>query len=276
MPRTALIIGAGIGGLSAGIALRRAGWTIRIYERAASPRELGFGLALAPNAIAALRELGVDEPILARGYEPRRAECRRPDGVVVKRAELPPGVLNGPMVIALRSVLHGALLDAVTTEAITLNSSAAGFEPSDDGVRLRLADGSAVEGDLLVGADGFNSIIRRTLHPTEAPPRSCGLIAVRGTTHAAIEHLRGLDAVYYMGPGIESMLVRASETGIYWFLSLARELVPPGVTDPREIMRFMAPSFDETFRSITSATDDLRYDELFDRDVLPSWGAGTQ
>jgi 2-polyprenyl-6-methoxyphenol hydroxylase-like FAD-dependent oxidoreductase len=49
MSRTALIVGAGIGGLSAGIALRRAGWAVRIFERAASPRELGFGLALAPN-----------------------------------------------------------------------------------------------------------------------------------------------------------------------------------------------------------------------------------
>ena len=58
MTRTALIAGAGIGGLSAGIALRRAGWDIRIFERAASPRELGFGLLVAPNAIAALRRAG--------------------------------------------------------------------------------------------------------------------------------------------------------------------------------------------------------------------------
>ncbi len=52
MERTALIAGAGIGGLSAGIALQRAGWQVRVFERAASVRELGFGLLLAPNAIA--------------------------------------------------------------------------------------------------------------------------------------------------------------------------------------------------------------------------------
>jgi 2-polyprenyl-6-methoxyphenol hydroxylase-like FAD-dependent oxidoreductase len=51
--RTALIVGAGIGGLSAAIALRQAGWNVRIFERAESARELGFGLSLAPNAIAA-------------------------------------------------------------------------------------------------------------------------------------------------------------------------------------------------------------------------------
>jgi len=52
--RTALIVGAGIGGLAAAIALRAAGWRVRVFERSASPRELGFGLNLAPNAIAAL------------------------------------------------------------------------------------------------------------------------------------------------------------------------------------------------------------------------------
>ena len=57
--RVALIVGAGIGGLSAGITLRRAGWDIRIFERAGSPRELGFGVGLAPNALVALRKLGV-------------------------------------------------------------------------------------------------------------------------------------------------------------------------------------------------------------------------
>ena len=59
MSRTAIIVGAGIGGLAAGIALRRAGWRTRIFERAAAPRELGFALNLAPNAVSALRALGV-------------------------------------------------------------------------------------------------------------------------------------------------------------------------------------------------------------------------
>ena len=63
----ALIAGAGIGGLAAGIALRRAGWDIRIFERAETPRAIGFALGLAPNAIAALRELGVADAIVRTG-----------------------------------------------------------------------------------------------------------------------------------------------------------------------------------------------------------------
>ena len=67
MTRTALIVGAGIGGLSAAISLRQAGWNVRVFERAASVRELGFALLVAPNAMAALRELGVPDVVLAHG-----------------------------------------------------------------------------------------------------------------------------------------------------------------------------------------------------------------
>jgi len=277
LSRTALIVGAGIGGLSAGIALRQAGWNIRIFERAASPRELGFGLGLAPNAIAALAELGVADVVLARAFTPRRGELRRLDGTVLKRAELPPGALGGPMVLALRPALHGALLEAVGLDAITLSAEATGFTVTGNRVVLHIrngANGTAAEGDLLVGADGVNSVIRNALHPSQSPPRSSGIVAVRGAVHGAVHHLGDLSGVYYLGPGVESMLIRASDTGIYWFLSLARELVPPDMRDPAAVLAHMTPRFDATFRAVTSATEELRYDELVDRDPIPFWGKG--
>jgi 2-polyprenyl-6-methoxyphenol hydroxylase-like FAD-dependent oxidoreductase len=275
MTRTALVVGAGIGGLSAGIALRRAGWNVRIFERAATSRELGFGLLLAPNAIAALRELGVADDVLARGAAPAKAEVRRPDGTVLKRADFPPPeALGGPMVVALRQALHGVLLDAVGLDAIEFGNEAASFSATDSRVTLRLAHGQQVEGDLLVGADGVGSVIRRELHPSEPAPRSSGLVAVRGAVHGVLHHLGDLSAVYYLGPGIEAATVRASDTGIYWFLSITRELAPAGVTDPAAVVAHLAPRFDETFRAVASATTEMRFDELIDRDPLPSWGRG--
>ena len=272
--RTALIVGAGIGGLSAGIALRQAGWRVCIVERAASPRELGFGLGLAPNAVQALRALGVADAVLARGFAPRRGELRRMDGTVLKRAELPPQALGGPLFMALRPALHGALLDAIGPEALTLGCEATGFTTDGGRVTLRLADGRLIEGDLLIGADGIGSVVRRQLHPAEPPPRPSGIVAVRGAVHGALAHLGDLSAVYYLGPGVESVLIRASETGIYWFLSLARELVPPGLREAAAVVAHMAPRFDATFNAVTSRTDDLRLDELVDRDPLPAWGHG--
>jgi 2-polyprenyl-6-methoxyphenol hydroxylase-like FAD-dependent oxidoreductase len=270
-----LIVGAGIGGLSAGIALRQSGWNVRIFERGASVRELGFGLLVSPNAIAALRELGVADTVMARGCAPKRGEVRRMDGTVLKRADFPPPeALGGPTVIALRHALHGALLDAFGTDAICLSSEAIGFSATDKGIALRLASGAVAEGDLLVGADGIGSVIRRTLYPAEPEPRSSGIIAVRGGVHGAIQHLGGLSGIYYLDRGVEAFLVQASDTGIYWALALANSLVPPGMRDPRAIVRHMSPQFDPPFRAVASMTEDLRCDELVDRDPLKVWGRG--
>lgn len=278
MTRTALIVGAGIGGLSAAIALRRAGWQIRVFERRPSPSELGFGLALAPNAMAALHQLGVADAVLARGHAPRlvAGEVRRMDGRVLKRVDRFPirEALGGPMVIALRQALHGVLLDAVGLDAIRVGCDVKGFTRQGGGVELQLADGETVEGSVLIGADGVGSVLRRALHPSEPPARSSGIIAVRGAVHGALHHLGDRFAVYYLGRGVESTIVRASDTGIYWFLSLARELVPSGMRDPAAIVAHMAPRFDGTFRAISAATDDLRCDELVDRDPLPFWTRG--
>ena len=95
--RRALIVGAGIGGLAAGVALRRAGWDIRIYEKAASPRELGFGVLLAPNALAALRELQVADAVTRTSPAPGQVEIRRLDGHVVRRFN---AQIGGPSVVA--------------------------------------------------------------------------------------------------------------------------------------------------------------------------------
>ena len=147
MTRTALIVGAGIGGLSAAISLRHAGWNARIFERAASVRELGFGLGVAPNAMAALRELGVADVVLARGFAPTRGEVRRMDGTVLKRAEFPPPeAMGGRTVVALRAALHGALLEAVGEDTVTLDSEATGFTVAGDRVTLRTGDGDIAEG----------------------------------------------------------------------------------------------------------------------------------
>jgi len=110
--RTALIVGAGIGGLAAGIALRRAGWRARVFERAAAPRELGFALNLAPNAVAALRTLGVAGRIEAEGHRTGTVELRRLDGRPLKRLDVAALDAPAPALMVLRQTVHGALLDA--------------------------------------------------------------------------------------------------------------------------------------------------------------------
>ena len=105
--RTALIVGAGIGGRAAGIALRRAGWRARVFERAAAPRELGFALNLAPNAVVALRALGVADRVEAEGHRMRVGELRRMNGQMLKRLDIGAVAPGTPSLIALRQTVHG-------------------------------------------------------------------------------------------------------------------------------------------------------------------------
>src|SRR6478672_5214638 len=142
--RRALIVGAGIGGLAAAVALRRAGWEVRVFERASSPRELGLADAIRRG-----------------GFIATSGEMRRPDGTVLRRfdtASLRP-LLEEDTVCILRPVLHGALLEAVGLSSIELEAPAIRFDLRPDGVQVRLADGRTDDGQLLVGADGVASVI---------------------------------------------------------------------------------------------------------------------
>jgi 2-polyprenyl-6-methoxyphenol hydroxylase-like FAD-dependent oxidoreductase len=276
--RTALIVGAGIGGLAAGLALRRAGWTVRIFERAVNPRELGFALNLAPNATAALRELGVAERVIAAGHITRSAEVRRTRGDVLRRVDVaahrPP--TSTPSVVALRPVLHGALLDAVGAEQLSLASEAVGFEVSGHDAALHFQDGRTVTGNALIGADGIASVIRTRLHPAEPPLRASGYCAIRGVAYDAADLLDDLSGAGYFGPGVEIGTARASATAIYWYVSLLAADIPTNTRDPRTIFARCAAGIHDRLDAIARATrdEDLRFDELFDREPIRDWGSG--
>ena len=271
--RTALIVGAGIGGLAAAVSLARAGWTVRIFERAASPRELGFALALAPNAMAALQELGLSRAMIGAGVTATRFELRSPDGRAIRRFSAPPG---GVGMIALRTALHEQLLTAVGPEPLVLSSEVVDFEQDGDDVHLRFRDHRIERGDLLVGADGVGSIIRKRLHPTEPPPSPSGFVAVRGLARGVADTLGDLVAVGYLGDGIEAAAARASEDAIYWYLSLLSQDLSGHSMEPQPVADRVTRGFDPRYRAIIAATSDadMRLDELLERRPLDAWGAG--
>jgi 2-polyprenyl-6-methoxyphenol hydroxylase-like FAD-dependent oxidoreductase len=276
-PRTALIAGAGIGGLAAGVALRRAGWNVHIFERAANPRELGFALNLAPNAIAALRELGVADRVVDAGDLTGDAEIRTNGGRVLRRINISSALDRSPSIVALRPVLHGALLSAVGSDGLELAHEVTGFRQTSDGVEIACADGCTAAGDVLIGADGVGSVLRRQLHPHEPPPRPSQYIAARGVASGAGERMAGLSAVAYFADGFEAATVRAGKDAIYWYMSLlARDVGDARAVRARAILETRAAALDDHFRAILAATpdDDLRMEPLYERAPLGAWGAG--
>lgn len=206
----------------------------------------------------------------------RSLEIRRGDGTPLKRIDF--AVAQGSLhsLVALRTVVHGSLLDAVGTDVLALDSAAAGYDITPEGVSLRLADGRRVHGSVLIGADGVGSIVRRVLHPGEPDPRPSGFHAIRGVTHGAADQLGDVSAAVYLGDGIEAGLARANSNAVYWYLSLLDGDVETGAADPRATVEGVAQSLDRRFASIALATrpEDLRLDRLFQRDPLDTWGSG--
>jgi 2-polyprenyl-6-methoxyphenol hydroxylase-like FAD-dependent oxidoreductase len=269
----ALIVGAGVGGLAAGVALRRAGWDVRIHERAANPRELGFGLLLAPNALAALDELGLGDRLRRAAAAATRVEIRRLDGRVLRRLDTQVG---GPSMVALRPDLHGALLDAVGSDALRLGSEVRSYHRDGPGVAIALRDGTTESGDVLIGADGVDSIVRRRLHPSEPPPRPSGFCAIRGVSHGVASVLGDLAAVGYLDEGVEAATALAGRDVVYWYFSLLSSETPTPAGDPRAALADRLERADAALRTVVAAAraEDVRFDDLWRRDPLRTWGDG--
>jgi 2-polyprenyl-6-methoxyphenol hydroxylase-like FAD-dependent oxidoreductase len=273
---SALIVGAGIGGLAAGIALHRAGWDVRIFERAPQLRATGFALSIAPNAVQALDALGVGEAVRAIAWPVGEAELREGSGRRLKRFSVEAAVGRARSLFAPRQALLQALFEAVGPECVHLGSGATAFAVHDDRVNLTLGSGEQMAGDLLIGADGAGSVVRQLLHPDEAPPPLSAYIGVRGLALTAAPLLGDNSIVGYMGGGVEAATIRVSRDAVYWYVS-ARTARAPRLDAPADaLLTWSAGLLDTPFRAVVESTrtDDVRIDALLDREVINPWGRG--
>jgi 2-polyprenyl-6-methoxyphenol hydroxylase-like FAD-dependent oxidoreductase len=272
---SALIVGAGIGGLAAAIMLRRAGWDVRVLERAESPRELGFALALAPNALKALREIGLADAVAREGAEVHTFEVYRADGSVLKRVTFRRGGTDMRSVVTLRPALHGALLAAVPADALLLGHEVSDVAAAGDDASVTLTDGRTLTADVVIAADGVGSAIRRRLHPAEPPPRPSGYHALRGVTHDAAHQMERVSVAVLLGDGIEAGFARASATAVYWYMSLVDELAKPADT-AADVLARCTRGLDPRFAAIAHAArpEDMRMEPLFVRSPIEGWGRG--
>ncbi len=169
-PLHALVAGAGIGGLSAALALARAGWRVTVLERAAVIEEAGAGLQISPNASRILADFGVLDRLRLTATEPEALYIRRArDGSELIRLPLGPLAQlrwKSPYLVAHRADLQRTLIEALAHEpsvVIKTATSVLGFASSDEGVQVGGKMGLAnvrFEGDLLIAADGLRSVLR--------------------------------------------------------------------------------------------------------------------
>ena len=161
--KRALIIGGGIAGLSAAIAMERLDWEIVLVERATAFTAVGTGISLAPNALFAFRQLGLAELIRAAGYWQRRCVLRAIDGSVV--GEFDVSDWTNDRISIHRGHLQKILLAAISRVQYKLGTVVREIDIDDTGVRVRLSDGSSGRYSLVVAADGYRSDLRARLRP---------------------------------------------------------------------------------------------------------------
>lgn len=204
-----LIAGAGIGGLTAALALLQRGHEVEVYEQAQALTEVGAGVQVSPNGSRVLYALGVGEQVTAISCETPGKVIRlwstgqgwEPFDLVQECVER----YGFPYLTVYRPDLLGALEAAVRAAApgaIRLGRKAAGFDDLGERVRLRFADGTSAEGDMLLGADGIHSVVRHQLWG-EAKARFTGLFAWRGVIpmETLPERMQRAVATNWVGPG---------------------------------------------------------------------------
>jgi len=274
--RDVVIAGAGIGGLTAAIALSRSGIRVRVLERATAIHPAGAGLALQPNAMAVLAALGLDDAVAAAGAALSRAVLLDPSGRQLGPETRLERIFENPMarVVALhRARLHDVLLAAAGRSVVRTGVRVTSYEQAADSVLVIADDGTRLETELLVGADGLHSTVRAQL-VHDGPPRYAGYTSWRGVTPAG--SVPPPDRVTETwGRGERFGVVDIGFDEIYWFA--VADAAPGGTDgDVRAELRARFGGWHAPVAAVLDATpaDRILRTDIFDRDPITRWHAG--
>src|SRR5215207_2765618 len=205
-----LVIGAGIGGLTAALALRASGFDVHVYEQAHALREVGAGLALGSNAVRVLQRLGFADALREFGVRSASWDLRDwQSGEVLGGVPLGDAAESdwgAPFYNAHRADLHDALRGALGDEHVTLGACCVSVDQRGDEVEIGFADGRRAVGDLLVGADGVHSVVREYVAGPDQPvwwPQ----VAWRGLAPGAVGREVGLELRQHLIRGPDTLFV---------------------------------------------------------------------
>ncbi|MCP3144495.1 FAD-dependent monooxygenase [Pyxidicoccus xibeiensis] len=276
-PRHVLIAGAGIGGLTLACALRRAGLSATVFERADALRWVGAGIIVQMNAAVALRRIGLADAVAAAGASPTDSAILRPSGAAITRLPVQrlQQELGVPMTCIHRARLQAVLLEHAGPEHVRLGRAVAGFTDDGQGITVTLSDGSFVKGDVLVGADGLRSAVRSGLLG-DAPLRYSGYTSWRGVS-PEVPGARPGHVSETWGRGARFGVVPIGSGQVYWYATLN---APAGGQDApgeaRARLRDVFGGWHAPIADLLAATPDdaIVRTDIHDRPPMDRWSRG--
>ncbi|MFF5703738.1 FAD-dependent monooxygenase [Streptomyces sp. NPDC012794] len=283
--RHAVVAGAGIGGLTAALALHRRGWRVTVCERAPAPPVTGAGIGLAPNALRALAAIGADAAHAAGTSVPGVMGVRRPDGRWLTRAATADMAARYgiPPIAVPRPAFTAALAAALPPEALHYGTAVTGVDtagvdttapdaPGSDGatgrVTVRTEAGphltAGLTADLVVAADGIHSRLRRAHFPAHPGLHYLGETAWRALVDAPDLRIPAMSETWGRG---KRFGVTPLADGRYYLYATAR--VPAGTrsADPRAELRRRFGSWHDPIPALLERVARLGPDEVLQNDL---------
>jgi FAD-dependent urate hydroxylase len=284
--KKAIVIGCGIGGPVVAMALQRAGIEAVIYEAYDRPADyVGSFLNTASNGLDALRTLNSHTRVLAKGFATPRMVMW--SGTGKRLGEVANGVTlaDGTSSITIRrGLLHRALRDEAVSRGIQIEQGKRLVDATEHGagVAARFEDGTEITGDILVGADGLNSHVRRIIDPDAPRPNYTGLLSMGGC--AQVTTLAPTPETFHMIFGKHAFFgycVRPSGN-TYWFANLTKpddltrqelSAISPQ-TWKEQLLELFADDSGPATEILQATGDELAAYPIYDMPTVPTWFRG--
>jgi len=274
------IVGGGIGGLTAAICLLKEGFDVQVYEQSRLLSEVGAGINISPNASRILIRLGLGEECARLAYRsPFFHQRRWDDGRTLTKTRLAGDIereFGAPHYIFHRGELHSMLARPVPPERVHLAHRCTAIEQDGDIVRAKFENGAEIEADVLIGADGIFSAVRRALRGPERPRFACR--AYRGLI--PLERVRDIppESTAFLGPGRHF---------IHYFVSAGRmlnfvghveqdEWISENWTHPGKVedLRAAYAGWHPQVQQVIDAVDETFIWAVLDRPPIDRWSHG--
>ncbi|MEU8772397.1 FAD-dependent monooxygenase [Streptomyces sp. NPDC048606] len=273
------VIGAGLGGLTAAAALYARGLDVEVYERGEALREQGVGMHLGPNGTRLLERLGLGPRLAELAVRPEALEVRAfHNGAKVAEQEMGEAWesrFRAPYLTVHRGDLHRMLASLVPDDRVHTGRELVRFAEDADGVLLEFADGTTARADVLIGADGVHSAVRRAVAGEDAPVYS-GNSALRGLVDAA--DVPDLDPTrMYMFAGPAARVLCYPVDGGRRFTYVAVTPSPEGDAESwtsagdRADLDAVLAGWAPEVRALVDAAGEVRRWALYDRAPLERW-----